>query len=68
MSQRNRVPRERARNPAHGTGEEAQIWIEIQEKANKLAKIEARAAELVQQIKDTEAGIDERRKREKTGK
>jgi hypothetical protein len=54
MSQRNRNPRDRARNTGHDNGEETALWNDIQDKVNKLAALEAKSKEVSLQIFDME--------------
>jgi hypothetical protein len=56
-SQRSRAPRGGARAGTHETGEEAQLWNDMQEKLLKLEKNEARSKELGKEIFDKEASI-----------
>jgi len=56
-SQRSRAPRGGARAGAHETGEEAQLWNDMQEKLIKLGKNEIRAKELGKEIQEMEASI-----------
>ena len=64
MSQRNRQPRDRARNAGHDNGEEHSLWNDIQDKVNTLAKIEAKSKEYNQQIFDMEDMFKTREKNE----
>ena len=64
MSQRNRQPRDRARNTGHDNGEETALWNDIQDKVNTLAKLEAKSKEISQQIFDMEDMFKTREKSE----
>jgi hypothetical protein len=64
MSQRNRQPRDRARNTGHDNGEETALWNDIQDKVNTLAKLEAKSKEISQQIFDMEDMFKAREKSE----
>lgn len=54
MSQRNRNPRDRARNTGHDNGEETALWNDIQDKVNKLAAFEIKSKEVSLQIFEME--------------
>lgn len=56
-SQRSRAPRGGARAGTHETGEETQLWSDMQEKLLKLGKNEARAKELGKEILDMEVSM-----------
>lgn len=64
MSQRNRNPRDRARNTGHDNGEETALWNDIQDKVNKLAGLEAKSKEVSLQIFEMEDMFKTREKNE----
>jgi hypothetical protein len=68
MSQRNRPPRDRARNTGHGTGEELSLWNEIRASLAQLEELRLQVKERDQKLFDTEAMFKARLDREGTSK